>query len=186
MSGIIIKSTWTRVTRKDILTEFWALVQRAQELHLFSYLTKDYECIGLYQSDRRTRNVGTCYTNNFFQEWLVVINDKILQCSIDKIRKILVHEIAHACVPKDHHGPNWHTIANILGAPWGYEATRLQFDDEIINACNANKATRKYIVECPLCHVQWKYKIKCRTIKYPELYHHTKCGTNLVRIDDLD
>lgn len=179
-----IKSTWHKVTREDVVQMFWDLVQLAKEKCLFSYLTKDYWCRGLYYSTRKSRNIGVCYTSHDSMAWCVVINDKLLQCSTDKIRQILVHEIAHACVPKDHHGWLWQQTADTLGRQWGYDATRLCSDREITDVCCTSKE-RKYIVECPVCGVQWKYKVKCHTVKYPMLYHHTKCGANLVRIDNL-
>lgn len=178
-----IKSSWVPVEIPKIKEMFWNLVQLAHQKNLFSKETKDYVCLGLYASNRRTRNIGTCHTDYRWEEWCIVINDKLLQCPEDKIRQILVHEIAHACVPFDHHGYNWRYTANRLGEQWGYEAERLCSDTEIISITNPVKKERKYIVECPLCHVQWKYKVKCNCVKYPQTYTHRRCGTHLVRID---
>lgn len=177
-----IKSTWHRVTREDVLREFEYIVQKAHSEGLFRANYGQYRCRGLYATNRRTRNIATCYHNHLLGEWCVVLNNNLLQCSMDKIRATLVHEIAHACCPTDHHGAIWHYIANRLGNEWGYNASRLTRDEEIIQTCCKYKP-RIYAVKCPHCGAIWRRKVQCRLIKYPQLYTCVKCNCTLERVE---
>lgn len=177
-----IKSTWRRVTRQDVLTEFESLIEKAHNYDLWQSKYSHYTCAGLYTSNRKTRNIGVCYNSHSTAEWCIVLNAKLLNCPMDKIRQILVHEIAHACCPKDHHGYLWQYTANKLGREWGYEASRLCYDEEIIQTCGENKP-RIYAIRCPKCGTTWKYKIQCRAVKYPNLYIHRTCGCHLERVE---
>lgn len=177
-----IKSTWRKVTRQDVVDLFWSLVEKAHSLNLFPPSFKDATCLGLYSTSRSTSTIGVCHWNKLWEEWLVVISDKLLECDIDKIRQILVHEIAHGCTPGKHHGPEWHWAANKLGAQWGYEASRLCHDQTVNDKCCINKP-KKYGIKCPVCGYTWMFSIQCKAVKHPEKYQHKRCGSTLVRVE---
>lgn len=88
---------------------------------------------------------------------------------------VLVHEVAHAIFPKDHHGKKWREAGNRIGERFGIIVSTT-IDGPVLSAAS------KYIVGCPRCNKTWGFQRLCQTVKFPELYQCRDCGEDLVRI----
>lgn len=121
---------------------------------------------------------GDCYS-------FIGINRKCLK-SRNVLFDVLVHELAHAICPKDHHGKKWKEVGNQIGQRLGVTVTRdntEEYEREgVVIREPVSETVARYIIECPCCHATWKYNRLCKTVKYAELYRCCKCKTDLVRI----
>lgn len=96
----------------------------------------------------------------------------------EKIRSILVHEIAHACTTGDHHGEEWYSVANFLGRKWGLKVERCTDDPELIDLLEKTNPNR-YEVYCPKCGKTWRYKYRVRIIQEPQKWRCPYCNSPL-------
>lgn len=74
----------------------------------------------------------------------------------DKMRNLIVHEFAHACVPEEVHGPKWYAVANAIGKKWGYVADRADSDEELSELLRKN--AKRYEVYCKCSHEYYMYR----------------------------
>jgi predicted SprT family Zn-dependent metalloprotease len=110
----------------------------------------------------------------------ICINDKILLAKkYDVAREVIVHEIAHAASPLDHHGSLWKRAGKKIGSRWKIDVQRLSSYDGLKLK---DEDSSKYIIECPKCHTQWKYNRMCKTVQHCDKYKCGICNENLIRI----
>ena len=120
--------------------------------------------------------LGTCFSNKNADgsyDCTIVLNELLADFSDDQIRPTLVHEVAHAITPFDHHGSLWYAAANAIGAKWGYKIERLAADEEVNDAIFKRKEAKrhyKFELYCPLCGMSWKYQRECPAVKNPQKY----------------
>ena len=176
---IAIPNTWKLCQDKKLNKIYDEVYEEANRLGFLKnlhhkrplYIRKSIRSWGLCKSHRVINDI---------YDSVICLNEVVAsQKEYETARKIIVHEIAHAATPKDHHGNNWHRIGDLIGAKWNikvertdnYEGMNLKSDDNI-----------KYIVECPKCHVQWKYNRMCKTVEKFDKYRCGKCKETLIRI----
>ena len=84
------------------------------------------------------------------------LNECFRSIGDDKMRNLIVHEFAHACVPEEVHGPKWYAVANAIGKKWGYIADRTDGDEELSELLRKN--ARRYEVYCQCYHEYFMYR----------------------------
>lgn len=181
----IIKRGWREVTKGPIYDLFIEVLEEAMNKDLIRSTTKDFPRLFIHKS---TRALGTCYNHKNSDgtySTSILLSEYILDCPADKIRKTIVHEVGHMLAPGDKHGYYWYVRTNRLGGKWGYEASRLEHDEEMNNAMNAAKravaSVYKYELVCPKCgKVCGQYKSCCDAVKHPQRWRHKACGTPLI------
>ncbi len=181
-------------THKDItderILEIWAEV-KAEARSLYPHFFEQCEP-ELYQ-DSSYSHLGLCIQSYKNPRERVVDKIKQTRCIItisshlgqdyDQIRKTLCHELGHFVAPKNYHDHIWKVRANKIGARWGLEAERCTDNETFNNAAKQMRAKKsnnyKYIVYCPECGNEWKYKTQCKIVKSPSRYMCSDCKKNL-------
>lgn len=182
MAMDIIKKGWKPVTTGRIYNLYTEVMTHAIELRLWSENKK----FPLLFTRKSTKTLGSCYSNkndDGSYDCSIVLNEIMLNYSDSQIRKTIVHEVAHAICPLEHHNANWKRSANLLGKKWGYKIERFSTDTEIndtLAQMKAKKRQYKYELYCPRCGLSWKYERICKAIKYPYRYQCPKDKTKLL------
>lgn len=184
------KRTHKDITDKHIL-EIWEEV-RAEAKSLYPHFFEQCEP-ELYQ-DSSYSHLGLCSQSYKNPRERVVDKIKQTRCIItissnlgqdyDQIRKTLCHELGHFVAPKNHHDHIWKVRTNKIGARWGYEAERCTNNETFNSAANQIRASKnsndyKYVVYCPECNHEWKYKTACKIVKSPGRYLCSDCRKSL-------
>ena len=183
------KRTHKDITDKRIL-EIWAEVKaeaRALYPHFFEQCEPE-----LYQ-DSSYSHLGLCSQSYSNPRERVVDKIKQTRCIItisehlgqdyEQIRETLCHELGHFVAPRNHHNHIWNTRANKIGERWGYEMSRCANNETFNKAREEIRSSRsdiyKYVVYCPECGNEWKYKTQCKIVKSPGRYICSGCKTKL-------
>ncbi len=116
---------------------------------LISKYCSDYR----FSFDKAKRRLGRC--NNLTKEisiskYYIELNNP----SEDKVRDLVLHEIAHALTPGDHHGKKWKKKCVELGCSTN------RCSDENINVPS------KYELVCPVCSRVYKMNRIRNTLYY--------------------
>ena len=185
-----IKKGWREVTDGKIYDLFMEVLEALMEdADLWALFQKTHRELPRLFIHKSIRALGECYNHRNYDgtySTSILLSEYILECAPEKVRGTLVHEVGHMLAPNDHHGYYWHVRTNRLGRKWGYNATRLETDAEMIMAMSAaRKAVKsvgyKYELVCPKCNkVCGQYKSMCNAVKYPSRWRHKACGTTLV------
>lgn len=177
----IVRKGWKPVTAGRIYNLYMEVMTHAIELNLWSKNKK----FPLLFTRKSTETLGSCYTtknDDGSYNCSIILNELLLSYSDIQIRKTIVHEVAHAICPNEHHNRNWEKTANLLGKKWGYKISRFSTDTEINDALAKIKAEKKhykYELYCPHCGLSWKYERLCKAVKYPHKYQCPKDKTTL-------
>ena len=180
MSYYICKQGWNPAPQKirEIYNE---VMQEAIRLGLWP-ADKEYPPIYVHKA---TKCLGNCW-----YRWVsgvgwfcsIALSSLLVdKCQISDIRKTIVHEVAHAICPGEHHNWHWKMTADRIGRAWGYTINRLSENEDFAAAAREVKAKSVYRYElyCPCCGATWKYKNICQAVKQPYLYKCGKCKENL-------
>lgn len=194
-----IKRTWKKCDDPTIITIFNNVYKRSKELYPVLFET----CTPKLYIDNSKSHLGKCVTqysktyyskhelqkdintNNIRYKDACIILSKYILHNNAKVLDVLCHEFGHFVSPASHHDYLWRMRANKIGQTWGITNERLDTSkvlEEGMEQQGVNKEQYKYIIECPTCHRQWKYKRICDTIRHCEKYICTKCKQNLIRI----
>lgn len=183
------KRTYKDVTDKRIL-EIWDEV-KSEARSLYPYYFENCEP-ELYQDDSYS-HLGLCCQSYVNTRERVVDKIKQSRCIItisshlgqdyEQIRKTLCHELGHFVAPKNHHDHIWKVRANKIGERWDLKAERCTNNETFNKAREEIRANRsdiyKYIVYCPECNHEWKYKTQCKIVKNPGRYLCNDCKSKL-------
>lgn len=183
------KRTHKDITDKRIL-KIWDEA-KAEARSLYPHFFENCEP-ELYQDDSYS-HLGLCsqsYINpreknvdKIQQSKCIITISSCLGQDYEQIRKTICHELGHFVSPKAHHNYLWQARANKIGERWGYEATRLTNNETFNKAREEIRANRsdiyKYVVYCPECGHEWKYKTQCKIVKNPGRYRCGGCKTDL-------
>lgn len=173
----------------------WKCIDSGRVYNLFLEVMERAVAVGLWPKEKRypllfsrtsVRVLGTCYTNRRADGYTyssIVLTAELFNFSDDHIRKVIVHEVAHACTPYTRHGFEWRYAAHLLAAKWGYRIERLESDSEInLAMSNLRKTVSQYKYElyCPVCGATWKYKCNCQAVQNPQRYQCSKDKVKLL------
>ena len=144
----------------------------------------------LYMDNSRT-HLGRCaysminpYERNVdkirYARCIITISSNLKQ-DYEQIRKTICHELGHFVTPKEHHSYLWKVRSDKIGERWDYKATVRSdsetFQKAILEA--PKKTVFKYMVYCPHCFANWKYKSLCCIVREPQRYQCGKCKVKL-------
>lgn len=163
--------TWHQCNSEKILEIYKEVLNEAERL---GYNTKS-PALFTYKS---SRNWGTCRTVRGIS--YIGLNEVFKQ-DPEKCRSVLVHELAHALSPQDHHGNKWRSIGDNIGSKWGIKMSRCGSSEEF-GLEMPMKETDKYTIECPKCKMQWHYMRMTKVVKAPETYRCGRCNQKLMRV----
>src|SRR5688500_10175660 len=111
--------------------------------------------------DHARRRFGSCQPRRkriTLSRMLTLLNDE------PEVRDTILHEIAHALTPDDHHGPRWKAACAQLGA----KPVRCYTDDSVISPA---RRIARYRIGCPKCgwwhdrHRRTRRRLICRTCR---------------------
>ena len=173
------------------LPNTWKICQDEQMNKIYDEVYDEAKALGLINNlhhkrplhiHKSVKSWGLCkwklISGNTF-DCAVCINEEILsKKNYDVARKVIVHEMAHVATPRSHHNNLWRSVGDKLGKKWNitvqrtnsYEGLNLR-EEETIN----------YIIECPECHMQWKYARAGKVVKNYKHYKCPKCHVDLIR-----
>lgn len=180
---VYVPGTYQPITDITVLTMHREVIDLIEKQQWGRYCeVSSPHCQGLYTTTRNlTRNIGKCLYNNDGKQYAIMLSPHLLKMGPDRIRATLIHEIAHAYNPHDHHGHNWKWLADIVAHRFGLpDASRLETDPEVLAQCCKRKE-RKYEVKCPCCGATWRRAVECKLIKHPEKFRCGKCNEKLIR-----
>lgn len=180
------KKTYKDVTDAKILAIWKEVLEEAKKLYprYFEtcepelYMSNSYNYLGFcsqsYQNPSE-RNVDKIRSSR-----CIITISNHLDKDYEQIRKTICHELGHFVAPKENHGYLWKVRADRIGGRWGYEATRLTYNETFYKAHKQIKDQRaKYRLYCPDCGAEWKYTRECKATRYPDRYRCCKCKTSL-------
>ena len=183
------KRTYKDITDERIL-EIWAEVKaEARELypHFFEqcepelYQDSSYSHLGL--CSQSYKNPSERVTDKIKQSRCIITISSLLGQDYEQIRETLCHELGHFVSPKNHHDHIWKARANKIGERWGLKMSRCTDNETFNKAAAQMRAAKcseyKYVVYCPDCGHEWKYKTKCNIVKSPGRYLCGSCKTSL-------
>lgn len=175
------KRNWKKVTSGRLFGLYLEVIHYAQALGLMS---PTGEVPPLY-TRKSVRTFGACFSSrnqNGTCDCAIVLNEILIKYSDDQIRKVIVHEVAHAIHPLEHHSRSWRRDANRLGKRWGYVVEVRNSDGELSAALNTMKEGRRkyrYELYCTRCGATWKYTRMSKAVKFPQKYECTHCKSRL-------
>lgn len=101
----------------------------------------------------------------------------------DGLMNTMLHELLHSVPGCMNHGAKWKAMADKVHKAYGIQIKRCSNAEEKGVPTEISNARYKYFLKCPKCGVIFRYTRMCGAVEHPELYHHTRCGTNLVRVE---
>lgn len=183
------KRTHKDITDKRIL-EIWDEVKseaRSLYPHHFEhcepelYQDSSYSHLGLCSQsfvNSREKNV-----DKIKQSRCIITISSNLKQDYDQIRETLCHELGHFVAPKEKHSYLWKARATKIGERWDLKMSRLTnnatFNEAAKQIRSAKGNDYKYVVYCPECNNEWKYKTACKIVKNPGRFICSGCKTNL-------
>lgn len=177
----VIKKGWRAIISGRVFDLYVEVMNHAKKIKLWGENDK----WPLLCSRKSVGSFGSCFYNKNPDgtfDCTVVLNNLLFDYSDDQIRKVIVHEVAHAICPMQHHSAKWHQTANLLGKKWGYEIERTNSDAELcadIFKRKAQSSPYKFELYCPVCGTTWQYKRECNAVKHPEKYRCPKDKSTL-------
>lgn len=176
---LTLPNTWKVCQDKKFLQIYDEVYDEAKSLGL---LNKHHKKQPLY-IHKSVRTWGLCrwfkMGDNSY-DCAVCLNEKIILAkSYDVARQVLVHEIAHIAAPAEHHSKIWHRAGDLIGRKWNITVNRTD-SYEGIELRSDNNA--KYIIECPKCHLQWKYSRAGKVVQHYDRCKCPKCNINVIRV----
>jgi predicted SprT family Zn-dependent metalloprotease len=115
-----------------------------------------------------------------YSRCIITVSSNLKQ-DYEQIRKTICHELGHFVTPKEHHSYLWKVRSDKIGEKWGYKAT-VRADSETFHKAileAPKRTTFKYMVYCPCCFANWKYKSLCGIVREPQRYQCGKCKVKL-------
>lgn len=98
----------------------------------------------------------------------------------DVLRDTLAHEMCHAIVGTQGHGPVWKKWAGVVNRHLGtHITTKFSYSAYGLEPVRAKCREPKYTVVCPHCGGEWKRSRKCKLTEHPERYLCGVCGAHL-------
>ena len=153
---------------------FDEIVELARSLDLLHY---DVEGPFIISSD--VRSWGICeYTKEGKAN--IGINPRTFSNDF-VVRTVLVHEIAHACLPYDGHSAKWKLVGDKIGSRYGITVSRTNDYSEFGVKSWEDVNPPKYIIRCPGCGFTWGYHRMSQCVRNPNGFRCGKCHTKLVR-----
>ena len=166
----LISRTWTKC--KDAKTlKMWDDVLRVCE-DIYPNSTANID-LTLYENHAR-RILGQCRHDVVCGKVLnaICINKCMYSRPQKEIRDTLIHEVAHAVEPRDHHGAKWKRAGDKIGKRWGITVTRC-----------GNLATKPneqpFTLCCTKCSKTYRQFRVCRSVEHPHLFTCGICGARL-------
>lgn len=127
----------------------------------------------------RARRWGQCchengiYTMNISATLLDERNDET------GLLQTLLHEYLHTCPGCLNHGQTWKRYAAIVYQKTGINIERTTSAADkgiVVDLRPVRSHEKKYYIECLKCGHVFTRERKSDLVKYPQLYHHNKCG----------
>ena len=171
------KKGWKRITCGRLYSLYTEVLNHAVQIKIWPanrefpplYTRNSAKTIGVCISKKRPDGKSDC---------AIVITEFVKECTDDQIRKVIVHEVAHALYPDEKHNSVWKRTANLIGKKWGYVAEIRISDSEIIERMRKQKVY-KYEQYCPVCGAVWKYSRMCPAVRRPERFRCSKDNAKL-------
>jgi len=166
----LIARTWKKC--KDAKTlKMWDEVLRVCE-DIYPNSTANLD-LTLYENHAH-RILGQCRHDVVCGKVLsaICINRCMYSRSSKEIRDTLIHEVAHAVEPRDHHGAKWKRAGDKIGKRWGITVTRC-------GVLTTKPNEQPYTLCCTRCSKTYKQFRVCRSVEHPHLFTCGVCGAPL-------
>jgi predicted SprT family Zn-dependent metalloprotease len=119
--------------------------------------------------DHARRRFGSCQPR---RKRITLSRTLTLLNAEPEVRDTILHEIAHALTPDDHHGPRWRAMCLRLGA----KPKRCYTDDTVVSP---PRRAARWEIGCPRCdwwHARYRRtrrKLICRKCRSPVIIRST-------------
>lgn len=94
-----------------------------------------------FSYDHARRRFGRC---DYTHKRITLSKPLTFLNPLDEVRDTVLHEIAHALTPGDHHGPRWRAMCRQIGA----KPSRCYTDERVISP---PRKPAPYQIGCPRC-----------------------------------
>lgn len=129
---------------------------------------------------RLKSTMGRCITR-YGKCWIEVSPRAFVEGHPEALRDILAHEMCHAIVGTQGHGPVWKKWAGVVNRHLGtHITTKFSFENYGLAVDVPQCRKPKYIIECPHCGEKWKRARKCKLTEHVNRYRCPVCGSGLV------
>lgn len=156
------------------------LLNQFEELNISLY---DIQSVTI--NNRLQSTKGRCRLRKVIGGWVIAfieINPGIIiEDHPEVLRDVLAHEMCHAIVGTQGHGPVWKKWAGVVNRHLGtHITTKFSFENYGLAVDVPQCRKPKYIIECPHCGEKWKRARKCKLTEHVNRYRCPVCGSGLV------
>lgn len=128
-------------------------------------------------SKRLTTALGKCKTTksgNIYEESEIVIQYGLCDKEFEyDFRNVMMHEYIHAIVPWAGHRGEFKKIGEIVSKAFPHKYNITTYYN---GTYQPKQKPDKYVVFCPDCDFEKRYKIQAKPVKYPEKFRCPHCG----------
>lgn len=127
---------------------------------------------------RPRKRYGCCRKKD--NKFIIEISSFILECSDDKIRGVIAHEVLHTCPGCYEHGTKWKTYAKCMNDIYGYNIKRTSsFEEMGLSEDHIKQEDRvKYIIKCKKCGREYPRQRYTKVMRRINMYR-CSCGGKL-------
>lgn len=172
------------------------LCDDAETLKIFDEVVQEAKALGyldkttiepLRVNKSTTKANGYCSSDRVGkQRWLstVSINERVIGHP-EAVKCVIVHEVAHACLPEAAHNAKWKKIGDKIGQKFGVSVHRT--DD--YSCCGVeswyDEVKAKYALKCETCGRIWHYRRKVYAVQHPKRCKCPYCKVPVVHCEEV-
>ena len=135
-------------------------------------------------NNRLTACFGRTSYNRMTDVYTIEISGLLEKSTDEKngLMDTLIHELLHTCKDSWKHTGEWKANAERMNKLYGYNIKRTASFEECgikREEVQHKKRGYKYIVYCPECGYEWRFKTACDKVKHPHLYRCGRCKCEL-------
>ncbi len=121
----------------------------------------------------------------------IYIAKAYLGASLEEIRTVIAHEVAHSVVGSKGHDKKWQDAIELMKSDYNYTNSDYHLNPHPYGnnrrssehtPLKREQTTRKYMVKCEKCGHKISRARLCSLIKNPQDFHHINCGGHFVRV----
>lgn len=143
-----------------------------------------YDIQSVMINNRLQSTKGRCRLRKVIGGWVIAfieINPGIIiDDHPEVLRDVLAHEMCHAIVGTQGHGPVWKKWAGTVNRKLGtHISTKFSYSAYGLEPVRAKCREPKYTIVCPHCGTKWTRARKCALTEHPDHYRCGGCGSHL-------
>lgn len=138
---------------------------------------------------------GLCHEIEKGKEYQISINISLIDLAFQNIAifgketfqckaliETIMHELLHTIRGCFDHGKKWHYFVNKVNQAYKLDIKVADTFFEKDVRKEVYFAGYNYILECSNCHLDWRYKTRCKRYREYENYRCPNCGSKIIQI----